>query len=65
VLTGPQHVLVAGAPPQARGGADTYDMVSLRLEHSPLVATAGLVWSGDLPRGLQQILFDAADDVTS
>jgi hypothetical protein len=40
-------------------------MVSLRLEQSPLVAAAGLVWwSGDLPRQLQQILFDAADGVS-
>jgi hypothetical protein len=39
-------------------------MVSVRLEQSPLVAAAGLVWSGDLPRRLQQILFDAADGMT-
>jgi hypothetical protein len=30
----------------------------------PLTATAALVWHGDLPRSLQQILFDTADGVT-
>jgi LysR family transcriptional regulator, benzoate and cis,cis-muconate-responsive activator of ben and cat genes len=38
-----------------------YDMVEVSLERHPLVATAGLVWNTDLPRPLQQILFDAAD----
>jgi hypothetical protein len=35
------------------------------LKDHPLTATAGLVGSGDLPRSLQQILFDAADSITS
>jgi hypothetical protein len=30
----------------------------------PLTATAALVWHGDLPRPLQQILFGTADGVT-
>ena len=30
-----------------------------------LTATAAVVWNGDLPRPLQQILFDAADGTTS
>lgn len=64
VLTGPRHVIPARGPTQTLLAADTYDMVSVRLEQSPLVATAGLVWSGDLPRQLQQILFDAADGIT-
>jgi hypothetical protein len=34
-----------------------------RVEHRPLTATAALVWSGDLPRQLQQVLFDAADSI--
>jgi hypothetical protein len=38
-------------------------MVPVRIERSPLDATAGLVWSADLPRPLQQILFDAADGI--
>jgi len=38
-----------------------YDMVEVSLERHPLVATASLVWNTDLPRPLQQILFDVAD----
>jgi hypothetical protein len=38
-------------------------MVEVTLERHPLVATAGLVWNTDLPRPLQQILFDTADGV--
>jgi hypothetical protein len=38
-------------------------MVRARVEGSPLTATAGLVWSGDLPRQLQQVLFDTADSI--
>jgi hypothetical protein len=41
--------------------ARAYDMVEVSLERHPLVATAGLVWNTDLPRPLQQILFDTAD----
>ena len=33
------------------------------MEQHPLAATAGLVWNTDMPRQLQQILFDAADGV--
>jgi DNA-binding transcriptional LysR family regulator len=64
VLTGPRHVIAARRPTQPHRATDTYDMASVRLEQSPLVATAGLVWSGDLQRQLQQILFDAADGIT-
>ena len=45
--------------------AVTHEMVRVGLEHHPLTATAALVWSGDLPRPLQQILFDAAESITS
>lgn len=41
--------------------AHAYDMVEVSLERHPLVATAGLVWNTDLPRPLQQVLFDTAD----
>jgi len=41
----------------------TYDMVPVGLEHHPLTATAALVWSGDLSRPLQQVLFDAAEAI--
>ena len=43
----------------------THEMVRVGLEHRPLTATAALVWSGDLPRTLQQILFDTAERITS
>jgi hypothetical protein len=39
-------------------------MVRVILQHHPLTASAALVWSGDLPRPLQQILFDTADRLT-
>jgi hypothetical protein len=39
------------------------DMALVGLEHHPLTATAAVVWSGHLPRPLQQILFDAADGI--
>ena len=38
-------------------------MVRARIDGSPLAATAGLVWSGDLPRLLQQVLFDTANGI--
>jgi hypothetical protein len=40
-------------------------MVPVRLERHPLSATAILVWSGDLPHQLQQVLFDTADGIPS
>jgi hypothetical protein len=36
----------------------------IRLERHRLYATAGLVWSGDLPRQLQLVLFDTADGIS-
>jgi DNA-binding transcriptional LysR family regulator len=62
VLTGPLHVI--GDPAwdaRTRHGADNYDMVRVSLERHPLTATAVVAWSGDLPRELQQVLFDTAD----
>jgi hypothetical protein len=44
--------------------ADTGDMVQVSIVGRPLTATAALVWNGDLPRPLQQILFDTADGAT-
>jgi hypothetical protein len=63
VLTCPHHVIGAPKTPLPRRAADTYDMVPVRLDQHPLTATAGLVWSGDLPRPLQQVLFDATDGI--
>jgi hypothetical protein len=40
--------------------AVAHDMAQVGLEDDPLTATAALVWNGDLPRPLQQILFAAA-----
>jgi hypothetical protein len=39
-------------------------MARVSIPGHPLTATAALVWNGDLPRPLQQILFDTADGVT-
>ena len=65
VLTGPS-VLAGSQPIMIRLPCPTagYDMVRVSLEHHPLTATAVLVWSTDLPRPLQQILFNAADGIT-
>ena len=44
--------------------ADTGDMARVSIAGHPLTTTAALVWNGDLPRPLQQILFDTADGLT-
>jgi DNA-binding transcriptional LysR family regulator len=41
------------------------DMVRVDIANHPLTATAALVWSSNLPRPLQQILFDTADGIAS
>jgi hypothetical protein len=65
VLTGPGAI--TGSPPgliRLPRPMVAHDMVRVSLEHRPLTATAVLAWNGDLPRPLQQILFDAADGMT-
>jgi hypothetical protein len=66
VLTGP--AALAGPPPGVsrlpRPAGTTGDMTRVSIAGHPLTATAALVWNGDLPRPLQQILFDTADGVT-
>jgi DNA-binding transcriptional LysR family regulator len=65
VLTGP--VAIAGTPPgviRLPRPAGTGDMVRVGIDGQPLTATAALVWNRDLPRPLQQILFDTADGLT-
>ncbi len=64
VLTGPS-VITGTRPGTIRLPRPmvTHDMVRVELEGHPLTATAALVWNGDLPRPLQQILFDAADGI--
>jgi len=65
VLTGPVIPNRTQAWPIRRSRlADTYGMVRVILQHHPLTASAALVWNGDLPRPLQQMLFDAADSLT-
>jgi LysR family transcriptional regulator, benzoate and cis,cis-muconate-responsive activator of ben and cat genes len=63
VLTCPQHAIGTHRRIQPHR-TDTPDMDPVRLEQSPLAATAGLAWNGDLPRQLQQVLFDTADRIT-
>jgi DNA-binding transcriptional LysR family regulator len=65
VLTGP----ATAAGSRARPGwlsrpAGTSGMVRVSLAGRPLAASAALVWSLDLPRPLQQILFETADSLT-
>jgi DNA-binding transcriptional LysR family regulator len=64
VLTGPS-VITGSRPGLIRLPRPmvAHDMVRVGLEDDPLTATAALVWNGDLPRPLQQILFDAADGI--
>jgi DNA-binding transcriptional LysR family regulator len=65
VLTGP--VAIADVPTgvsRLPSPAGTGDMVRVSIADHPLTATAALVWNGDLPRPLQQILFDTADGAT-
>ena len=64
VLTGPS-VITGSRPGLIRlpRAMVTHEMVRVGLEDHPLTATAALVWNGDLPRPLQQILFDAADGI--
>src|SRR6202041_2494293 len=66
VLTGPS--VIAGSHPgliRLPRPMVAHDMVRVGLEDHPLTAMAALVWNGDLPRPLQQILFDAADSIAS
>jgi len=64
VLTGPHHRPGEWPGPAEPGpAADPAGLVRARIDGSPLTAAAALVWSGDLPRLLQQVLFDTADSV--
>jgi DNA-binding transcriptional LysR family regulator len=62
VLTSPLHLASDESAYGARQRvADRYDMVRVGLRRRPLTATAVVAWSGDLPRQLQQVLFDTAE----
>jgi hypothetical protein len=65
VLTGPVTVVNGPARPVRSRYADARGMAQVDLQHHPLTASAALVWSGDLPRALQQMLFDAADSLSA
>jgi DNA-binding transcriptional LysR family regulator len=61
VLTSPLHLTRDQAAYDARQrAAGRHDMVRVGLRRQ-LTATAVVAWSGDLPRHLQQVLFDTAD----
>ena len=65
VLTGPQHRIGdLPEPAEPDPAAGPTRMVRARVQECPLTATAALVWGGDLPRQLQQVLFDTADSIT-
>jgi DNA-binding transcriptional LysR family regulator len=65
VLTGPVNPARSQAWPIRRSRlAGSYGMVRVVLQHHPLTTAAALVWSSDLPRPLQQLLFDTADSLT-
>jgi DNA-binding transcriptional LysR family regulator len=61
VLTGPATPVRAATPIQRPRSADRSGMVRVSLTRHTLTASAALVWSGDLPRALQQMLFETAD----
>jgi DNA-binding transcriptional LysR family regulator len=62
VLTSPLHYAGdQGAYGVRQQVADSYEMVRVGLQRRPLIATAVVAWSADLPRHLQQVLFDTAD----
>jgi DNA-binding transcriptional LysR family regulator len=66
VLTGPATVAGSWSTPIRRSRpADTSGMVRVSLQHHPLTASAALVWSGDLPRPMQQMLFETAHSLTA
>jgi DNA-binding transcriptional LysR family regulator len=66
VLSGPATVVEGWSRPARKlRPADTSGMVRVSLAHRPLTASAALVWSGDLSRPLQQMLFDTADSLTT
>ena len=66
VLTGPRHRIGPGHAPEPPGhrAGSTYDMVPRLICRHPLAAAGGLVWHADLPRPLQQVLFDTADAIS-
>jgi hypothetical protein len=61
VLTGPRHPAGNSPLPGLRTRVADTEMIRTSLAGHPLTATAVVAWNADLPRHLQQILFDTAD----
>jgi DNA-binding transcriptional LysR family regulator len=61
VLTGPLRPVGEPAAEVRPRAAGPGGMVRVRLDRRLLTATAAVAWSDDLPRHLQQVLFDTAD----
>ena len=65
VLTGLQHRVVdRPGPREPDREAGPTGRVRVRVDGSVLTGAAGQAWNGDLPRLLQQVLFDTADSIT-
>lgn len=64
VLTGPRHPARDSPLPGLRKQVAGTEMIRTSLAGRPLTATAVVAWDADLPRHLQQILFDTADSIT-
>jgi DNA-binding transcriptional LysR family regulator len=64
VLTGPATPAGVARPIQWPRSAGYSGMVRVSLAGCPLTASAALVWSGYLPRSLQQMLFETAESLT-
>jgi DNA-binding transcriptional LysR family regulator len=65
VLTGPSTVVNGPAQLVRSRPEDACGMSQVKLRHHPLTASAALVWSGALPRPLQQMLFDVAESLSA
>jgi hypothetical protein len=65
VLTGPVTVVNGPARLVRSRSAEARGMAQVDLQHHPLTASAALVWSGDLPHALQQMLFDVAESLSA
>ena len=65
LVTGPSIVVNGPSQLVRSRPADACGMTQVDLQHHPLTASAALVWNGDLPRPLQQMLFDAAESLSA
>jgi hypothetical protein len=64
VLTSPRHFVGSALDSASEYRPNSIcGMVALTLDQRPLTAKAVLVWTEDLPRRLQQLLFETADGI--